>query len=124
MTKSHRKPVRESRIPEINLKEGMPRVEVALARMERELARARDQNQTMIKFIHGYGSSGVGGEIRIAVQKRLCEMESAGKIHASIFGEDWTASNARTWALLKSRPELKADVHLGKKNPGITIVVL
>lgn len=120
---SYRRRRREGRIPEINLKEGMPRVEEALAVLERSMMRARAEKLAVAKFIHGYGSSGVGGEIRIAVQKRLREMESAGTIHAAIFGEDWSASDAGTWALLKAHPELKADIHLGKKNLGITVVV-
>ena len=77
-----------------------------------------------LKFIHGYGSSGVGGEIRVAVQKRLRALEEAGAIRACIFGEDWSASDARTWEMLKAHPEWKKDVHLGKKNLGITVVVM
>jgi hypothetical protein len=109
---------------EINLETGMPRVAEALGAMERGLARARTEKLAVVKFIHGYGSSGVGGEIRVAVQKRLREMESAGAIRACIFGEDWSTSDARTWELLKARPELKSDAHLGTKNLGITVVVV
>ena len=111
-------------IKEINLKEGMPRVEEALGAMERALTRARAERVQVIKFIHGYGSSGQGGEIRIAVQKRLRELESAGAIRACIFGEDWSTSHAGTWGLLKLHPEWKRDAHLGKNNLGITIVAL
>lgn len=114
----------DGKIHEINLKAGMPRVQEALAAMEQALARARSGGIAVIKFIHGYGSSGVGGDIRIAVQKQLHQMETAGLVRACIFGEDWSASDARTWALLKARPELKADAHLGKKNRGITVVVI
>ena len=111
-------------IYEVNLEEGMPLVQEALSEMERGLARARAEKVAVVKFIHGYGSSGVGGEIRIAVQKRLREMESSGAIRACIFGEDWSASDAKTWALLKARPELKKDGHLARKNLGITVVVV
>lgn len=113
-----------SSILEVNLKERMPRVEEALAAMERALTRARAEQISAIKFIHGYGSSGQGGEIRIAVQKRLRELESAGAIRACIFGEDWSTSDARAWALLKAHPVWKRDPHLGRKNLGITIVVI
>ena len=122
--KARRSAARESGILEINLEQGMPRVNDAMAEMERGLARARAGKLRVVKFIHGYGSSGVGGEIRIAVQKRLMELESAGRIRACIFGEDWSASDARTWALLKAQPELKTDPHLGRKNLGITVVVV
>ena len=91
----------------INLKTGMPTVPEALQHLERELARARQAGCAVLKLIHGYGSSGTGGEIR-----------------ACIFGEDWARSDEQAWALIKARPELKQDTDLGKRNLGITIVVL
>ena len=64
----------------------MPQVSEALQRLERELAIARQENALLLKLIHGYGSSGTGGDIRIAVQKRLREMAESGHIRACIFG--------------------------------------
>lgn len=109
---------------EINLKENMPTVQEALSRLTRELALAGRRGDRIAKLIHGYGSSGTGGEIRIAVQARLMEMASRGEIKACIFGENWSKSDAQTWELLRSNPALKSDPHLGRKNLGITIVVL
>jgi len=74
--------------------------------------------------IHGYGSTGAGGDIRIAVQRRLQEHVEAGQIRACIFGEDWAKSNDQTWRLLQAQPELKSDPDLGKGNQGITIILL
>ena len=102
----------------------MPTVSEALQHLGRELARARQEGRIVLKLIHGYGSSGAGGEIRIAAQKRLTEMASRGDIHACIFGENWAKSDEQAWALLKAHPELKQDTDLGKRNLGITIVVL
>jgi hypothetical protein len=106
-----------------NLEQGRPLVHEALSRLERELATARRQH-SVLKLIHGYGSSGVGGDLRIAVQKRLRELQDDGQIRACIFGEDWTTSDARAWELLKFHPELKRDSDLGRANRGITIVWL
>ena len=122
MSKSRNPPSRP--IPTINLEAGMPLVHEALIQLDRELALARRQGLTILKLIHGYGSSGVGGDIRIAVQKRLRELEDQGAIRASIFGEDWGSSHPQTWALLKAQPTLKGDPDLGKKNAGITVVLL
>jgi hypothetical protein len=108
----------------INLEEARPPVREALARLERELLLARQQGPAILKLIHGYGSTGAGGDIRIAVQKRLRELSDDGRIRACIFGEDWATSDAQTWALLKAQPSLKSDPDLGKRNLGITIVVL
>jgi hypothetical protein len=108
----------------INLEAGKPLVHEALAQLERELSMARQQRCSTVKLIHGYGSSGVGGDIRIAVQKRLRELQEQGSIRACIFGENWSSSDSQTWALVKLHPALKTDRDLGKRNPGITIILL
>jgi hypothetical protein len=122
--RSPRNPTPPSSVRTINLEAGMPLVREALAQLDRELILARQQHCPVLKLIHGYGSSGVGGDIRIAVQKRLRELQDQGAIRACIFGEDWSTSDAQTWALLKRQPSLKTDPHLGKRNAGITIIVL
>lgn len=102
----------------------MPTVAEALQQLDRELSRARQAGSSAIKLIHGYGSSGTGGDIRIAAQKRLVEMAGRGEIRACIFGENWAKSDAVAWALINAHPELKQDTDLGRRNLGITIVVL
>ena len=102
----------------------MPLVHEALARLDRELAAARQRGDALLKLIHGYGSTGAGGDIRIAVQKRLREMADNGQIRNCIFGERWSKSDDEVWRLLQSHPVLKSDSDLGRRNQGITIVVL
>jgi hypothetical protein len=108
----------------VNLKDGMPLVHQALMQMDRELAVARADGCDFVKLIHGYGSTGAGGEIRIAVQKRLREMSERGQIRGFIFGENWAKSDEQAWRIVSSRQELKLDRDLGKGNRGITIVEL
>ncbi len=102
----------------------MPQVHEALQRLERELAIAHQEKAKLLKVVHGYGSTGEGGDIRIAVQKRLLEIEQSGRIRGCIFGENWSKSDEAAWKLLQSHPELKNDSDLGRSNRGITIVVL
>ncbi len=102
----------------------MPLVREALRRMDRELALARQEKAKLLKLIHGYGSTGAGGDIRIAVQKRLLEMTQNGQIRGCIFGENWSQSDDAAWKLLQLQPELKSDSDLGRRNRGITIVLL
>ena len=102
----------------------MPTVQEALFRLERELHLARDQGPKLIKLIHGYGSTGSGGEIRMAVQKQLQEGKERREIRDYIFGENWAKSDDATWKILGAHPALKQDRDLGKNNRGITIVVL
>jgi hypothetical protein len=111
-------------IKTINLKSDMPLVRDALQRLDRELSLAQKEKTTLMKLVHGYGSTGAGGDIRIAVQKRLLEMMQGGQIHACIFGENWSKSDDAAWKLLQSHPELKNDSDLGHRNRGITIVLL
>jgi hypothetical protein len=95
-----------------------------LQRLDRELAIARREKQALLKVIHGYGSTGAGGDIRIAVQNRLQQLVEAGQVRACIFGENWSKSDDTTWSLMKSQPEVKSDSHLGRNNRGITVVLL
>jgi hypothetical protein len=113
-----------SSIKTVNLKTDMPLVHEALQRLESELALARQQRCTVLKLIHGYGSTGVGGEIRIAVQKRLYEMAENSQIRACIYGENWSKANEEAWKLLQEHPDLKSDSDVGRANRGITIVLL
>ncbi len=108
----------------VNLKPDLPTVREALQRLDRELALARLGKVATLKIVHGYGSSGVGGDIRIAVQRRLHELAQNGEIRTCIFGENWSKSDDQTWKLLQSHPELKNDGDLGRRNQGVTLVVL
>lgn len=107
----------------VNIEEGMPQVEQARLRMERELRLARDEGYSAVKLIHGYGSSGVGGVLRTELQKDLRSAVRKGALRACIAGEDWRISDETTWPLLKLFPEWKQDSDLGKNNRGISIVV-
>ena len=102
----------------------MPSVHEALQRLEREIGLARQQKHSLLKVIHGYGSTGAGGEIRIAVQKRLHELAETGQIRGCIFGENWSKTDDATWRLLQTQSDLKRDSDLGRRNQGITVVWL
>jgi hypothetical protein len=108
----------------VNLELNRPTVPTALSLLENALRSARSEKYTAVKLIHGYGSSGVGGDIRIAVQKTLAQKLNGKEIRAFIPGEDWRISNEFSWELLKRFAELKQDSDLGRANRGITIVVL
>ena len=102
----------------------MPSVDEALRRLDREIAVARQGKVGLVKIVHGYGSTGAGGDIRIAVQRRLHELAEAGQIRGCIFGENWSKTDDASWRLLQSKSELKNDPDLGRRNEGITVVLL
>jgi hypothetical protein len=111
-------------IKTVVIKEGMPSVEQARALLQTELRSARLSGVKVLKLVHGYGSSGVGGDLRISLQSTLRQMAQQHEIGDCIYGENWRTSDERTWELLKRMPELKTDSDLGKGNKGMTIIVL
>jgi len=108
----------------VNLEDGMPTVEQARLRMQYELQAARKEGYTAAKLIHGYGSSGMGGTLRLELQQELRQRARSGTLRAVIPGEDWRISDEATWELLKRFPEWKKDADMGRNNLGISIVLL
>lgn len=108
----------------VNLEEGMPTVEEARLRLQHTLPAARRQGYTAVKLIHGYGSSGVGGALRMEIQQELQRMVGSGSIKGFIPGESWRVSDEATWPLLQRYPEWKQDADLGRNNRGISIALL
>lgn len=111
-------------IKTVNIEDGMPTVEEARQRLERELNAARGQKVVALRVIHGYGSSGKGGSLRVAIQLRLFELQQSGEIREVIYGEDWRVGNEAAWKWLQRYPEWKKDSDVGRGNRGISIVIL
>jgi hypothetical protein len=111
-------------ILEVNIKSDMPTVDVALNRLEAAL-RPFGKTTKLIKIVHGYGSSGVGGKIRTAVRQRLRAKKTAGGITDFIPGEEFSMFNAATQkALALYHKELTGDRDYNRSNEGITVVIL
>ena len=96
-----------SELREINLEHGMPTVQTALSQLALELRRTRSMGCTGLKIIHGYGSSGKGGKIRVQARSRLARMKGAGEIRAF-----------RRCGALRKDPDLE------RHNNGVTIILL
>jgi hypothetical protein len=111
-------------IKTVILKDGMPSVEQARALLTTEIHAAQQAGLKALKVVHGYGSTGVGGDLRFALQATLRQMAAKKEIRDCIFGENWRKSDERTWELLKQMPELKTDSDLGRGNKGMTVVLL
>lgn len=117
-------PNRQLSVRSINLKEGLPTVAGALAKLKRELNEAKSERRKLVRIIHGYGSSGVGGEIRVGVRKQLQAMLSAKKIQGFLPGDDYSDRTNAGAGLIARHPELKRTLRTDKHNPGITFVEL
>jgi hypothetical protein len=108
----------------INLKQGMPTVEQALARLDRELEQARLEQRRVLTLIHGYGSSGAGGIIRQEVRIRLQYLQHRGRISDIVIGEDFSTRSGVGLNLLRRFPVLRQHGDVNRGNLGITLVVL
>jgi len=108
----------------VNLEEGMPTVDIALRRLSGELVTARAHRVVAVKFIHGYGSSGTGGRLRVAIQKELERLKNKGAIKSWIPGENWEIFNIEAIKFLDSCEALRSDRDLGRHNNGISMVLL
>ncbi|MBF0171141.1 MAG: Smr/MutS family protein [Nitrospinae bacterium] len=108
----------------VNLKEGMPTVEEARQKLKAELARSRDRGVKVVKLIHGYGSTGVGGAIKVAIRKSLALRKKEGAIRLFVPGERFNDWDAEAVALFAVMPGMKGDPDYQRGNEGITFVLL
>lgn len=81
---------------EINLEAGMPLVADALRRLTFEVHHSKALGYAALKLIHGYGSSGKGGKIRVAARDRLEFLMQKREIRGYICGEDFSIFNDDT----------------------------
>ncbi len=108
----------------LNLKDGLPSRDEALKRMELGLERARREGFSLVRIVHGYGSSGIGGSIREVVRLRCARMIREGKLRNVIHGDDYGTPSSPSHGLIKRYPYLKKTVRTDSRNPGITFVEL
>ena len=108
----------------INLEAGRPVVEVALHRMKEVIEDAVRNKVNILTLIHGYGSSGKGGVIRVECRKMLDFLKNKGIIRDYIAGEDFNKRSGLVKSLLQRYPQLGTDKHLNRGNKGITLVIL
>ena len=110
------------RLRTIDMEAGMPLVDEGLTRLEKELARAMQAGVDVVRVIHGYGSTGKGGKLRVACRTYLSGMLKAGKIRAFLPGEDYSKTTNSGRNLINRCPDLRDSERSDRKNPGITFV--
>ena len=108
----------------INLEQGMPTADRAIRRLTFELHNAKRQGYTTLKLIHGYGSSGRGGVLRVNVREYLTRLHIRGEIQAYIPGEYFSIFDSDTRIAFDIEPNLRNDRDLDKHNNGVTFVIL
>lgn len=107
----------------VNLEYGRPVVETALKRMHNELDQAKADGVSVVTLIHGYGSSGKGGKIRIECRKCLDHLHQKGIFKNIVYGEVFHRRSGFGKSLVRQYPNLEQLCKSDFNNPGITVVV-
>jgi hypothetical protein len=108
----------------INLEDGLPTVEQAVKRLNLEVMLARKQKIRVLKIIHGYGSTGKGGKIRVACRRELESMQRRGLVKFFVIGESLSIFDENTRKITALSPEFRKDSDIDRFNSGVTVAVL
>ncbi len=108
----------------VMIKTSLPTVEEARAMLSAEIDKAKSSGVLVLKVVHGYGASGLGGSLRHAIRGSLRKRRKEGKIRSFVTGEAWANSDPAAGELLNACPELRNDRDLNAYNEGITFVLL
>ncbi len=108
----------------INIKSDMPTVDEARRELIAAIDRARADGVQVIKLIHGYGSTGVGGALRNALRKSLLKRRKEGAVKSIVHGEMWGVMDEHARALRNRHTFLRDDADYNRQNSGITLVEL
>jgi len=113
-----------SAIQTFNVEAGLPTLDDARRLVIAEIKRAKRDGARVLKVIHGYGSSGTGGKLRVGLRKSLGLRKKERVIKDFIAGEDFSIFNDTVLALLEAVPEMRGDPDLGFTNEGVTLIWL
>ncbi len=111
-------------LKEVNIKSDMPAAQEAVRRLSFSISSGRSLGAAAIKIIHGYGSSGKGGKIRIETRRYLQMQKEKKQIRDFIAGEDFSIFNEATLKAFRLCDELRRDSDLDRHNNGITVIIL
>ena len=111
-------------LKEVNIKYDMPTADQAVKRTTYAIENGRRLGAACVKIIHGYGSHGVGGKIRLEVRAYLERMKRQKRIADYIPGERFSIFDEATRAAFAKCDELRRDSDLERANNGVTIIVL
>ena len=111
-------------LKEVNIKSDLPTADDAIKRITYNIASGKSHGYSVVKIIHGYGSSGKGGVIRTRARQYLSRQKELGKIKDFIPGEDFSIFSGSTIKAFAVCPDLRKDHDLERHNNGITLIVL
>ncbi len=95
-----------------NIEKYMPTVYQAEILVKNNLEMYRAKGEKAFKIIHGYGSTGKGGALRIGIRHYLDQLKKAKIIADYIPGENWTAFDETTRKVLDMDDNFRKDKDL------------
>ncbi len=107
-----------------DLKSHQPTILDAGRLMADKIREARLEKHKVIKIIHGYGSTGVGGDIRIAIRKSPRNRVKKADIKAFIPGEAFCMLMGFDEVIKTYQHLISSDSDYKKCNEGITYIIL
>jgi hypothetical protein len=108
----------------LNLEAGQPRVDEARRRLLVELEGMAKAGVTVLKVIHGWGSSGEGGKLGPAIRRSLRLRVKEGRARLMVTGERFSSDTLEGRELAQRHPYVRSDRDFNRANPGITVVEL
>ena len=111
-------------LQEVNIKYDVPTADLAVRRATYAIENGRTLGASAVKLIHGYGSSGKGGKIRLELRAYLERQKQRGKIRDYIPGERFSIFDEATRRAFAHCDELRRDRDLEASNNGMTVVIL
>lgn len=106
----------------VNIKKDLPNCDYAVFMLDKEIDWAKKEDVNVLVVIHGYGSKGVGGLIKKAVEVELKILKSKKEIIDYSLGEQFGDTSELKETLNKLYPETILNEHLQNLNSGISIV--
>jgi hypothetical protein len=104
-----------------NIEHGFPSQKEARLQLDNYINNL-DKSNKIIKVIHGYGSSGVGGSIKKMVHSYLKRIKSEGIIKDYLPGEAIKELMGFDQTIVKYKTYIKDDKDFKTGNPGITYI--
>ena len=108
----------------VNLEQGMPYADQAIRRLTYELHAAKRDGLAALKIIHGYGSSGAGGRLRVELRRYLDRQRVRGVIAFYVPGESFSIFDEDSRRALAACGALRSDPDLERHNNGISVIIL
>ena len=96
----------------------------AVRRLDVELDRASEAGVPFLRIVHGHGSTGRGGAIRLAVRAELSRLRGQKRIAGFIAGEKLSGDTNEGRAFAARHPEARAWPDWNAGNEGVTLVAL